>query len=304
MSKNILITGGSGLLALNWAATVREHCSVTLGLHDRHVSLAAVASQKLDLESPGAIASSIDAGKFDLVVHAAGFTSVEECESKPDLARHVNVTLAENVAKACMATGVSLVHISTDHLFFGDEALLDERPLLAPRNTYGLTKAEAERQVLESNPRALVIRTNFYGWGSSYRHSFSDILLGALRSGKSIALFQDVFYTPILIESLAEAVMGLHQLSAFGIYNVVGDERLSKYDFGLKLAERFGLDAALIKPAQMAHQVSPVQRPLDMSLSNHKVCEALGRTLGGVDEQVARLCQQEQNGLAQELRHL
>lgn len=304
MSKNILITGGSGLLALNWAATVREHCSVTLGLHDRLVSLAGVASQKLDLESPGAIASSIDAGKFDLVVHAAGFTSVEECESKPDLARHVNIMLAKNVAKACMATGTSQVHISTDHLFYGDEALLDERSLPVPRNTYGLTKAEAEHLVLELNPRALVIRTNFYGWGSSYRHSFSDILLGALRSGKSIALFQDVFYTPILIESLAEAVLDLQQLNAFGVYNVVGDERLSKYDFGLKLAERFGLDASLIKPALMAHQVSPVQRPLDMSLSNHKVCEALSRGLGDVDEQVARLCQQEQNGLAQELRHL
>jgi len=304
MAQNILVTGGSGLLAINWAAAIRDHTSVTLGLHDRLVSLSGVNAQTIDLESPSAISSSIDVGKFDLVIHAAGFTSIENCESQPNLARQINVTLAENVAKASADTGVSQVHISTDHLFYGDKAMLDEYCPVAPRNAYGITKAEAEYKVLASNPRALIIRTNFYGWGSSYRYSFSDVVLGALRSGKEIALFQDVFYTPILIESLAKSVLELISLGAFGIYHVVGDERLSKYEFGLRLAKKFGLNDSLIKPALMANQMSLVQRPFDMSLSNKKACELLGRQLGSVDEQIARLCQQENEGLAKELGFL
>lgn len=304
MPSNILITGGSGLLALNWAATIRDRCSVVLGLHERSVTLPGAKTQKIDLESADAIARTIQAGQFDLVIHAAGFTSVEECEAKPDLARHINVTLANNVAKACADADLPLAHISTDHLFRGDEALVDESCPIAPKNVYGRTKAEAERQVLEINPRALVIRTNFYGWGSSYRHSFSDAILGALRSGKEIALFKDVFYTPVLVEVLANAVLELVDRKASGIYHVVGDERLSKYEFGLKIAERFGLDAALIKPVLMANQASLVKRPLDMSLSNQKACSMLGRALCSVDEQIAGLRQQEQNGLAQELRRL
>lgn len=304
MPSNVLITGGSGLLALNWAATTRDRCSVVLGLHQRSVVLPSVKAQKIDLESVDAIARSIQAGQFDLVVHAAGFTSVEECEAKPDLARHINVTLANNVAKACADVGLPLAHISTDHLFRGDEALVDENCSIAPQNAYGRTKAEAERQVLETNPSAFVIRTNFYGWGSSYRHSFSDAILGALRSGKEIALFKDVFYTPVLIEVLAEAVLELVDLRAPGIYHVVGDERLSKYEFGLKIAEQFELEAALIKPVLMAKQASLVKRPSDMSLSNQKACSMLGRTLGSVNEQIASLRQQEQNGLAQELHRL
>ena len=39
MKKNILITGGSGLLALNWAATIREKFNITLGLHDRKATI-------------------------------------------------------------------------------------------------------------------------------------------------------------------------------------------------------------------------------------------------------------------------
>jgi dTDP-4-dehydrorhamnose reductase len=304
MPRNILITGGSGLLALNWAATIRNRCAVVLGLHERSVTLPGVDAQKIDLESADAIARTIEASRFDLVIHTAGFTNVEECEARPDLAQHVNVTLAANVAKACAETGIPLAHISTDHLFSGAESLVDETCPIAPQNVYGRTKAEAERQVLETNPRALVIRTNFYGWGSSYRRSFSDTILGALRSGKEIALFKDVFYTPILIDVLAETVLDLVQLEASGIYHVVGDERLSKHEFGLRMAEAFGLEAALIKPVLMANQASLVKRPFDMSLSNQKACGVLGRALGGVNKQIARLCQQEQNGLAQELHRL
>jgi dTDP-4-dehydrorhamnose reductase len=304
MPKNILITGGSGLLALNWAVTVRDHCGVVLGLHERAVTLPGVKTQRINLESADAIARTLEASQIDLVIHTAGFTNVEECEAKPDLARHINVTLADNVAKACAETGISLAHISTDHLFSGAESLVDESHPISPQNSYGRTKAEAECQVLETNAKALVVRTNFYGWGSSYRRSFSDTILGVLRSGKEATLFTDVFYTPILIEVLAEAVLDLIQLEASGVYNVVGDERLSKHEFGLKVAETFGLDAALIKSVLMAEQASLVRRPFDMSLSNQRVCKVLGRPLGGVNEQIARLRQQEQNGLAQELYRL
>ncbi len=51
MKENILITGGSGLLALNWAATMREKLNITLGLHDRKVNLKDTKNVLLDLDS-------------------------------------------------------------------------------------------------------------------------------------------------------------------------------------------------------------------------------------------------------------
>jgi dTDP-4-dehydrorhamnose reductase len=304
MPRNILLTGGSGLLAVNWAIAIRDRCPVVLGLHDRSVALSGVGAQKIDLESVDALARSIEANKFDLVIHTAGFTSIEECEARPDRAQHANVELARNVATACIQTGVTMVHISTDHLFSGNERQVGEGHPIAPQNVYGRTKAEAEQQVLATNPNALVVRTNFYGWGTRYRRSFSDTILGALRTGTEIRLFSDVFYSPILIEVLVRAVLDLVRLRACGIFHVAGDERLSKYEFGIRTAKAFELDPGLIRPGLIATQESLVRRPFDMSLSNEKVCKLLGRTLGGVDEQVARLRRQEEDGLARELLQL
>ncbi len=304
MEKRILFTGGASLLAVNWALAIRNRWRVVTGLHNRAVSLADVDTKRIDIESPDAFARILDAGPFDVVVHAAGLTSIEACDADPERAWHDNVTLAANVAAACAATGTPLVHVSTDHLFSGEEPRVGEDCPPAPRNTYGKTKAEAERQVLKLNAGALVVRTNFYGWGPSYRRSFSDGILDALRSGSEVTLFQDVFFTPILIEALADTVHELVARGAAGIFHVVGDDRMSKYEFGLRIARAFDLSDAPIRAGLLANQPSLSIRPFDMSLSNDKVSQLLGRRIGGADAHFARLRQQEIDGFAQELRQL
>ena len=304
MRQKILFTGGSGLLALNWAMAIRDRYIVILGLHEREIALAGVRGIKIDLESVDGLISALEKIQPQIVIHAAGLTSVETCEAAPDLAQHVNIDLAANVAQACATLRIRLVHISTDHLFAGQESWVDEAYPVAPINVYGLTKAEAEQRALDAHPGALVIRTNFYGWGTNYRRSFSDVIIEALRAGEELTLYHDVFYTPILVETAAHAVHDLLDLNASGIFHVVGDERISKYEFGLKLARKFMLNSNLIKYGNITDQVSLVCRPHDMSLSNRKICNLLGRKLGGVEDHIAKLYQQEKNGLAQELQKL
>lgn len=304
MRQKILFTGGSGLLALNWAMAIRNHYTVILGLHEREIALVGVHVIKIDLESVGSLIVALEKIRPQIVVHTASLTSVETCEAAPDLAQHVNVDLAANVAQACATLGIQLVHISTDHLFLGRESWVDEAYPVKPVNVYGLTKAEAEQRVLDAHPEALVIRTNFYGWGTGYRHSFSDVIIASLRANKKLILFQDVFYTPVLIEVLVRAVHDLLEFKAHGVFNVAADERISKYEFGLKIAQEFKLDNALIKPGKITDQAALVRRPHDMSIFNQKICHLLGRKLGSVGEQISRLHQQEKSGLAQELQKL
>ncbi|MDA0330151.1 MAG: sugar nucleotide-binding protein [Gemmatimonadetes bacterium] len=304
MTSPIFITGGSGLLGLNWAAHLRELGTVTLGLHRREVALSGTHSVPCDLDTVDAAMRTLAEAEPALVVHAAGLTSVEQCEADPQLARHVNVSLAANVARATARLGVPLIHVSTDHLYDGARPLADEETPLMPLNEYGRTKAQAEADVLEAHPDALVVRTNFYGWGTGYRHSFSDTVIGMLRSGDPVTLFQDVYYTPIHLEAQRTAIFDLIARGVSGVVNVVGDERLSKYAFGMKVADRFGLDESLIRAGRITEQVGLVRRPHDMSLSNGRARTLLGRSLGDVDAHLTLLKQQEEAGLAEELREL
>ncbi len=184
MKDTVLITGGSGLLALNWAMAIRDRYLVILGLYDRNITLAGVESSPINLESVDDLTNAFNSFTPGVVIHTAGLTSVEACEANPELALHINSDLSFNVAKVCAKLGLKMVHISTDHLFSGNDPWVTENCPVDPKNVYGRSKAEAEARVIEACPDALVVRTNFYGWGPGYRSSFSDTIIKDLRSGR------------------------------------------------------------------------------------------------------------------------
>jgi dTDP-4-dehydrorhamnose reductase len=110
-----------------------------------------------------------------------------------------------------------------------------------------------------------------------------------------IYLFDDVHYTPILAEILIQSVHDLLARKAKGIFNIVSDDRVSKYDFGLMIAKEFGLDRSLIHKSSIQARNDLIKRPVEMSLSNRKVCQFLGRNLGTVKQHISLLHKQEFN---------
>ena len=123
MAKTILITGGSGLLALGWAVSTRFQLNVVLGFHNRKVELHGTKGLVVNLNSVESICRTIENIRPDLVIHTAALTNIEICERKPELAYHVNVNLSVNIAKACHQYGIQLVLISTDHVFSGKSSM-------------------------------------------------------------------------------------------------------------------------------------------------------------------------------------
>lgn len=299
----VLITGGSGLLALNWASCMRHRFDVVLGTHRHRVRLAGTQSVALDLSSVERFARQLRDLAPGLVIHAAGMTSVEQCEHLPAGAEYANTCLAHQVSQATRQQDIRLVHISTDHLFAGDRPLSSENDQPHPLNVYARTKLHAEELVLATDPQALIVRTNFFGWGHASRESFSDWIIGSLRAGRTITMFDDVFFTPILADDLAIAVHELVAQDAVGVYHVVGEERISKYDFAHKTAACFGLPHGLIVRGRIGDSGLRVPRPHDMSLDNAKARGRLGRRIGGADDFLGELFRQERQGRAAELRN-
>ena len=299
--KKVLITGGTGLLALNWACAMRATHEVVLATHTRRVSLEGVSAAPLALEDTDVLSRELERIAPDVIVHTAGITSVEQCERDPELARHVYVDLARNVAQATQRLGAGLIHISTDHLFSGTRALYTEDAPPEPVNAYGRVKLLAEEAVRAACPRALVVRTNFFGWGHRYRQSFSDWIYYSLREGRDVTMFEDVVITPILADRLASSAQRLLDLGAAGVYNVAGDERISKYDFGVRLASTFGLPERLVRRGTIAASQTSVKRPPDMSLDSAKARALLGGPLGTVADFLSMLERQDREGRRREL---
>jgi len=300
-SRRLLITGGTGLLALNWACALRDTHDVVLATHTRDVRLAGTSALRLSLDSSATLTRELERLKPDVIVHTAGITSVDECEREPERARYVYADLSRNVAEAAVHFGAQLIHISTDHLFRGTRSFYTEDDTPEPVNAYGRAKLLAEQAVATTYPGALIVRTNFFGWGHRYRQSFSDWVYYRLTAGEKITMFDDVFITPLLADVVATTAHQLLDAGKRGIWNIAGEERISKFEFGVQLAKTFGLPLALIEHANICASELSARRPRDMSLSNRQARECLGLSLGTLAGHFDTLHQQDRAGRRHEL---
>lgn len=279
----MLITGATGLLGSNWIYFRAEHQKISALVHHRKIAHPLVTSIKLDLREPDLL-SNFHTPHVDFIVHTAGFTSVEGCETYPDKAHVENTVMAKRVAEYAQAHKIKLVHISSDHLFAGNKPLSTEESTPSVLNEYAKTKLRAEEEIQKVCRDALVIRTNFYGWGHQYRQSFSDWIYSQLMQKNPITMYDNIYFTPIYTKHLIETIELLVEKGASGVFNVVGNDRISKYDFGVKLARQFNLDEALIHRGSYNSEGVRVKRPKDMSLDNSKASLLLKRNLGSIDD--------------------
>jgi dTDP-4-dehydrorhamnose reductase len=267
--KRVLFYGGASLLSNIWSRYWKNNFDVYIGLHKKWIEIEGIKSIQLS-EEINDLGNLLKQYKIDIIVNCAGLTNVEECEKNTDLAHYLNGYLPGEIARIAYNTKVKLIHISTDHLFNGKEKKANEKCILQPINTYAKSKAIGDNVVLENNTSALVIRTNFFGNGPSYKLSFSDKIITALNKNEKIFLFNNVFYTPIHVHQLADCALELIERDSKGVYNICSNERISKFDFGIMIAEKLKKDKALIIPIEIEKKTDLTLRPKDMSLSNEK----------------------------------
>lgn len=271
-------------MAVNWAAARKSDDQIWLGLRQRTIFMDKV--QTISLKD--GLEHAISSVSPNVIIHTAAMTNVDGCENDNEQALMVNRDLASTYAEAAYRHGISFVHISTDHLFDGYTPMIDETAPCTPVNNYGRSKWMGERAVLEANPNALVLRLNFFGWGPKYRPSFSDWIINSLSNKAEISLYENVYFTPLYVGDVIRSAHELMAQKAQGIYHLTSNDRLSKYDFGMKLAKAFELDVRLISSDQYDTEKG-VPRPLDMSLDNTKIRKALNGNNFKIDDAITAL---------------
>ena len=84
-------------------------------------------------------------------------------------------------------------------------------------------------------------------------------------------IFSDVYFNPLYLKYLNKYLIKLIKLDSKGIFNIVSDGKISKYDFGKMLCAIFNLDEKFIVKSKISKNFKLIKRPKDMSLSNKKL---------------------------------
>lgn len=298
----LLITGARGLLGLNLAVDACRSLQVT-GVDRFSLVSAPFSVIRADLLERGVVDRMLDEAKPEAVIHCAAVADVDACERDPDLAQKTNAELPARLAAGCERRHVGLVQISTDAVFDGENAgayTEDDDP--NPRGVYARTKYEGEQAVQALYPGAIVARVNFYGWSLSGTRSLAEFFVSSLSRGEVVRGFTDVTFCPMLANQLGEILIKMLEAGLHGLYHVVGPQAMSKYEFGVAIARKFGLDDGLITPESVDRSGLAARRAHNLRLSTHKLSTDLGLAPPGFSTGLEQLYEQYQRGYPQKIR--
>jgi dTDP-4-dehydrorhamnose reductase len=182
--------------------------------------------------------------KPELVLNAAAFTRVDDCEKFRETAFLVNAQAPGHMAGLCSRFNALLVHLSTDFIFDGNGVtpyLEDDSP--NPVNYYGVTKLEGEKKILSSGCSFVLVRTSWV-FGKNGDNFVKKLLKRAL-AGAKLQAPDDQIGVPTYADDVATAILRLLSIGTSGIYHFTNRGECSRYEQAKAILQLYGLNNPL-----------------------------------------------------------
>ncbi|MEM9355855.1 MAG: dTDP-4-dehydrorhamnose reductase [Pseudomonadota bacterium] len=267
------------ILVSGWHGQVARALSERSVLRD-DVAAVAVGRPALDLSNQPSIGRSLFGIEPDVIINTAAFTHVDGAEDEPERARRENALGAANLAANAARLGIPIIHLSTAHVFDGQQSVpYTEDNAAKPINSYGQSKLEGEEAVAAANSAHIIIRT---GWiFSPFGQNLVTALLQRARSEDVMDFVSDQYGSPTYAIHLADALLEVasnvvhnpdHRF--YGVYHFAGSGEASWHDVAVSVltaSNAYGGPSAEVQPVSHANFPSRSQRPIYSCLDSAKI---------------------------------
>jgi dTDP-4-dehydrorhamnose reductase len=275
----ILLTGKTG--QVGWEL---ERALAPLG------DLIATGREQLDLTDPDSIRAAIRQARPDIIVNAAGYTTVDKAEAEPELAMQINGVAPGIMAEEAKRTGALLVHYSTDYVYDGTlDRPYTEEDVPNPVNVYGKTKLAGENAIQAAGSAHLILRTS---WVYAQRgQNFVLTILRLARERQELSVVTDQTGSPTWARALAAGTAdvlrrGQAAREHSGIYHLAAAGGTTRYEFARAIIgtmkELTGLQngwAKLKEVSTAEYPRLPAARPTNPLTSKEKMKRVFGLEL-------------------------
>ena len=256
---NILLIGANGMLGHALKDVLAQHIVVALD------------STQLDITNQPSVDKAIQRYAPHIIINAAAYTAVDDCETQPDRAKLVNGTALNYLAKAAQKNNAILVHYSTDYVFDGLQVNGYEETYdkIAPVNMYGKSKALGEQYIQELMENYYIIRTAWlYGKPGK---NFVDTMQVLGKEKTELKIVNDQHGSPTFTQDLAQQTLYILENNVpFGIYHVTNSGHCTWFEFAQEIFNYTNNPITML-PCETKDFPRPAKRPQYSILLNTKL---------------------------------
>ena len=257
----VLITGSTGMLGSNLLRFLPYN---TIGF----------SSTELDITNIQTCFQVLDNIQPNVIIHAAAYTNVEDCEIDPNKAFLINTIGTQNLVNWSLNKEVLFIYISSTGIYGNHKTNepYNEFDTVSPTTIHHKSKYEGEKSVQNHLKKFLILRT---GWlfGGDKELNKNFVYKRFLEAKSSQKIFSDVSQigNPTYIVDLITQIEILIKNNCYGIFNCINRaDNISRFDYVKKIIEYSKLNCAVeIAPQNMFKRVAPVSN--NESAINYKL---------------------------------
>ena len=273
------------------------------------LDVVAIGRPVLDLTDAATIARAMHETRPALVVNAAAYTAVDRAESEPDAAMAPNAHGAAHLASAAAASGVPIIHLSTDYVFDGTlgRPYREDDPV-RPLGAYGRSKAAGEGRVRAATDDHVILRTSWIH--APYGANFVRTMLRLAADRDEVRVVADQRGRPTYAPDVAAAILVVarrllsdRDRALRGTFHLAGTGEATWADLAEAVfdasRERGGPTASVAR-IRTADYPTPAARPADSRLDTSRFEATFDHALpdwrDGVQRCVAALAADRRTG--------
>lgn len=234
-----LVLGASGMAGHMIAVYLKEQGHDVLGFARRKVPFVpCVAGDAMDVDT---LQKLIYDGGFDSVINCIGILN-QFAERQKDAAVFLNSYLPHFLARIIENTNTQIIHLSTDCVFSGKTGGYTENSPRDGETFYDRTKALGELE----DDKNITLRNSIIG--PDINPDGIGLFNWFMKQNGEINGYTGAFWTGMTTLQLAKITEKAALQRANGLYNMVPDRNISKYDLLKLFNHYFRNDAVLIHP--------------------------------------------------------
>lgn len=194
----------------------------------------------MDVTNFTAFGNYLDNGNYNIVINCIGILN-QFAEENRDKAVLVNSYLPLWLERKYRGTAVKVIHLSTDCVFSGKMGGYIETAFRDGDSFYARTKAAGEIV----NDKDLTFRTSIIG--PDLNPDGIGLFNWFMKSAGDIKGYAGVFWTGVTTTELAKAVEAAVFAGLTGLYHLVPETEISKYDLLELISQKFGRNDIFIR---------------------------------------------------------
>ena len=210
--------------------------------------------------------------KINRIVFLSAISNPDDCEKDIKNSNLINVQKTREILKILLKKKIYFIFFSSEYVFDGQYGNYTENSLAKTKLLYGRQKLKIEKFLKNNKKNTFSILRISKTFGDDlYDGSVFTRFIIETKKNYFFNVANDQYFSALYVKDLVKIIEIFLFKKICGLYNVCGDEQLSRYEYFTKIKKIFNFNKVILNREKLYNLTPNKNIPLNVTMNNKKI---------------------------------